>query len=212
MHRLADTNTRSKRDKAAREWSTGMSQATSDPDIRAAVFSLLRARIHAYLSHYRLHRMQIITGRVPVARYPGGRTRTRMRAHTHAQYPPLSAHIATGIQVDGIARHSSPPWLPLERFFHPFNRSHRFYPRKGDKARCHLRISMRFSASAKVGVSRDDGRHRDDSKWLLCWDFILYSTTCYCCAFRCFFLFLSGVDIFREGTNLRSERILKRVL
>lgn len=82
-----------------------MSQATSDPDIRAAVFSLLRARIHAYLSHYRLHRMQIITGRVPVARYPGGRTRTRMRAHTHAQYPPLSAHIATGIQVDGIVHH-----------------------------------------------------------------------------------------------------------
>lgn len=49
--------------------------------------------------------MQIITGRVPVARYPGGRTRTRMRAHTHAQYPPLSAHIATGIQVDGIVHH-----------------------------------------------------------------------------------------------------------
>lgn len=141
-------------------------QATSDPDIRAAVFSLLRARIHAYLSHYRLHRMQI-TGRVLVARYPGGRTRTRMRAHTHAQYPPLSAHIATGIQVDAFARHSSPPWLPLDRFFHPFNRSHRFYPGKGDKGRCHLRISLRFPASAKVGVSRDDssrGWHRDDSK------------------------------------------------
>lgn len=207
MHRLADTNTRSKRDTRL----GNDRQACRKPHRTLTSAQLcFHSCAPEFMHIYRITgciACKLLRDESPWLVTPVG-----ARAHTHAQYPPLSAHIATDIQVDGIARHSSPPWLPLERFFHPFNRSHRFYPRKGDKARCHLRISMRFSASAKVGVSRDDGRHRDDSKWLLCWDFILYSTTCYCCAFRCFFLFLSSVDIFREGTNLRSERILKRVL
>lgn len=139
----------------------------------------------------------------------GARARACARAHTHAQYPPLSAHIATGIQVDAVARHSSPSWLPLQRFFHPFSteatdsirgneiKDDATYESRCDFPRLGRWACLEWMASPDIGMIPSDrcARMLDD---LL--------------PFRRFFLFLSSVDISRKRANFETCFVIWKLI
>lgn len=169
MHRLADTNTRSKRDTRL----GNDRQACRKPRRTLTSAQLcFHSCAPEFMHIYRITgciACKLLRDESPWLVTPvGARARacahTRMRSIRHCL--PTSPRASKWMASRGIVHHRG----SLSNVFFTHlpkpkpNRSHRFYPRKGDKARCHLRISMRFSASAKVGVSRDDGRHRDDSK------------------------------------------------
>lgn len=172
-------------------------QATSDPDIRAAVFSLLRARIHAYLSHYRLHRMQI-TGRVLVTSV-GARARacahTRMRSIRHCL--PTSPQASKWMPSRGIVHHRGSLSTAFFTHLTEATDSIREKEIKDDatyESRCDFPRLRRWACLETT--AREDGIEMIRSD---CYTGILCSTICYC--FDVSFFFIFRVDIFSKRAN-----------